>query len=254
MGQGKGRKVGLTKKQIKELYATYGQLNLFNSGKFHPYTRNLTTGKILQRSHHCEQCNAKMTQSCYLDLHHAFCPTWVTRIHNGERVRERCGERFALRSDGCGKHPRVQGCNEPFYRAAAGEDIDLAEFDDKDPLNLKGAPEDDENQYEADMEELDRLAEDIIATKGYLPADFYANFWKDRAKEVSMERSNQDAAAKNAEPETMSEERKEGSTAAGRGQGNIRANGKKGVGKKNRKGTITFADASLGKNGQGRHQ
>lgn len=44
------------------------------------------------------------------------------------------------------------------YHAADGEDVDLSEFDDPDPLNLNGEPEADDD-FEAEMETVDKLAE-----------------------------------------------------------------------------------------------
>ena len=61
----KGKASGFGKKELKMLYATYGEQDLYNSGNFKPLTRNLTTGKIMNRGHHCDQCSGKVTQSCY---------------------------------------------------------------------------------------------------------------------------------------------------------------------------------------------
>lgn len=260
MVKGNGKKSPFGKKQTKALYATFGDDDLYNSGRFNPYTRNLTTGKTLNRPHHCEQCNAKMTNSCYDKFHHAFCPTWVTRIRDGKRVRERCGERFALHSDGCGKHPRVQGYNNPLYRAAEGYDVDLSEFDDLDPEDQKDGPEDDDNDdCDAALEDHYREGEEMMAAGETLPPDFYTKFWDDRARERSIKESiaksiaktKRGAAANTGGLGTISEGKEHELTAVGRGQANIYANGRTGAGKKHKKSNVSFADGPLGKTGQG---
>lgn len=178
-----GRNQPFGKKKLKALYATYGEENLYNSGNFQPLTRNLTTKKMLNRGHHCDRCKAKMSMSCFDAFHYAFCPTWVTR----KGKRERCGERFCVHSDGCGKHSRVQGYNEPLYRAANGEDVDLSEFDDPDPLNLKGEAEDDEDDLEAEQEAREEAEEELIKEHGHVPAIFYKNYWTERGKQKAYE-------------------------------------------------------------------
>ncbi|CAO2657952.1 Nn.00g072120.m01.CDS01 [Neocucurbitaria sp. VM-36] len=242
----KGKKAVFGKKELKMLYASYGEDDLYNSGNFKSMTRNLTTGKMLHRSHHCEQCNSKMSQTCYDNFHHAYCPTWVTRNIDGKRVRRRCGERFALRSDGCGKHPRVQGYNEPLYHAAEGHDVSLSDLDDSDPENSKGEPEDDEDDYEAEEKELERIAEEEIKKKGYLPKDFHSNYWRARAREQAFAMLKKGSATNNIEGVG------EGLTAASRGQSKVIANGKAGAGKKTQKRGITFADNSHETHGPGR--
>ena len=181
-----GQKHAFGKKNLKELYANYGDKNLYNSGKFKPLTRNLTTGATLSQSHHCDHCDAKMSISCYENFHYGFCPTWVNR--NGKR--ERCGERFCTRSDGCGKHPRVQGYNDAFYRAADGEDLELSEFDDPDPLNTKGDPDEDDDDMKAEMEPLDELAEQYIEKHGTLPPNFHNNYWAERSRQKAYAEAN----------------------------------------------------------------
>ncbi|KAF1851477.1 uncharacterized protein K460DRAFT_413034 [Cucurbitaria berberidis CBS 394.84] len=242
-----------SKKELKLLYSSYGEDDLYNSGKFKPLTRNLTTGKILMRGHHCGQCNNKMTQNCYENLHYAYCSTWVTRNRDGRRVRVRCGERFALRSDGCAKHPRVQGYNEPLYRAADGYDVDLAEFDDTDPGDLKGEPEDNEDDFEAESEELERLVEAIIEKDGYLPPDFHAKYWQDRAKEKSFavpKNSGAPGSGNHVAMETISEDQDEVKVTASRGQGNILTSGKAGRGMVNQKRGISLKERPLARDSQ----
>ncbi|KAL5119741.1 hypothetical protein ACEQ8H_002347 [Pleosporales sp. CAS-2024a] len=158
------QKLPFGKKKLRELYASYGENDLFNSGKFKSLTRNLTTGAILTQSHHCERCESKMTQACYENLHYGFCSHWVTR--NGDR--ERCGERFAFRSQGCGKHPRHQGYNSAFYRAADGEDVDLCEFDDPH-LSFDQKPAE-KCDKQAKMAAIDELVEVFLEKHGY-PGD-----------------------------------------------------------------------------------
>jgi hypothetical protein len=174
-----GNKTAFDRKKLKALYATYSEDDHFNSGKFKPLTRNLTTGALLGRGHHCERCNAKMSQACYENFHYAYCSQWVTR----KGLRVHCGERFAVHSDGCGKHPRVQGYNGPLYRAANGEAVELAEFDDPDPSNLNGEPEDDEDDMEAEMERVDEMAEDHFNKHGYVPVNFHNDYFAARTKE-----------------------------------------------------------------------
>jgi hypothetical protein len=173
-----GKKAPFDKKMLKALYATYGEKNLFNSGNFKPLTRNLTTGALLNRGHHCERCNAKMTQNCYESLHYAYCPTWVTN----EGARERCGERFALHSDGCGKHSKVRGYNAPLFRAANGEDVDLAEFDDLDLLDTE-APEAEDSDLEAELATVDKAADDYLQAHGWVSGTFHQDYFALRDKE-----------------------------------------------------------------------
>jgi hypothetical protein len=186
-----GNKTAFDRKKLKALYATYGEDDHFNSGKFKALTRNLTTGALLRRGHHCERCEAKMSQSCYENFHYAYCAHWVTR----KGVRVRCGERFAVHSDGCGKHPRVQGYNEPLYRAITGEPVELSEFDDPDPLNLEGEPEEDEDDMEAEMEKVDEMAEEYLCEHGYVPASFHNDYFVARAKEKAYVEADKTNAA-----------------------------------------------------------
>ncbi|KAJ4366231.1 hypothetical protein N0V83_007867 [Neocucurbitaria cava] len=244
--QEQGKKGPFGKKELKLLYATYSEADLYNSGTFKPLTRNLTTGAKLGLGHHCQQCNGKMTQSCYENLHYAYCATWVNRMLDGKPVRRRCGERFALRSDGCGRHPRVQGYNEPLYRAAEGYDVALSEFDDPDPDNSKGEPEDDEEDWEAEHIELARLTEEEIAKNGFLPADFHNSYWQALRQEQAFAKSKKRRAV-----ETGSEDVGENPTTNGRGQANVVANGKAGAGKKTQNRAITFADQPHEKHGRG---
>jgi hypothetical protein len=182
MAPGNGRNGGFGKRELRQLYGSFGTHDLFNSGNFNPLTRNLTTGKILNRGHHCERCESKMTKACFEDFHYAFCPTFVTR--NGSRVR--CGERLALRSDGCGEHKKCKGYNRPLYRAAKGEDVDLSEFDDPEPWNLVDEPKTGEHDYEREKIELAELIEDVIRKKGSLPPNFEAEYWAVRKIEKTQ--------------------------------------------------------------------
>ncbi|KAF2820349.1 hypothetical protein CC86DRAFT_249416, partial [Ophiobolus disseminans] len=168
-----GQKMPFSKKELKVLYATYGDANLYNSGNLDPLTRNLTTGALLKKGHHCDICQAKMSMSCYEKFHYAFCPTWVTR----KGKRERCGERFCLFSGGCGKHSRVQGYNKPLYRAADGQAPDLSEFDDQEPSDLTAEPKDKEEDFEAHEKTRNEVEEELRQQHGYVPKSFYDNYF-----------------------------------------------------------------------------
>jgi hypothetical protein len=186
-----GKKHPFNGKKLKAVYATYGPLDLYNSGNFNPLTRNLVTGAILSRGHHCERCNAKMTQSCYEKFHYAFCSAWVE--DRGDR--ERCGERFALHSDGCSKHRKVNGYNTPFYRAANGEDVDASEFDDP-KLSKPAALEAQVNDSEVELALVDNAAEEYLKAHGELPATFHQEYYARLAKE----KKNETAAKAKATP------------------------------------------------------
>ncbi|EAT81280.1 hypothetical protein HBH56_132030 [Parastagonospora nodorum] len=170
------QKLNFDKKKLRALYASYGENDLFNSGRFKALTRNLTTGALLSQTHHCERCEAKMKTACYENLHYGFCSEWATR--NGKR--ERCGERFAFRSQGCGKHPRQKGYNAAFYKAAEGEDVKLCDFDDLNDLEL-----DEESickiDMKAEMEIADKLLEKHLEEHGYVSASFHSKHFARKA-------------------------------------------------------------------------
>jgi hypothetical protein len=178
MGKDKCKSGAWGRKEVQELYATYGEDNIYNSGMFKPLTRNLTTGKQLQRGHHCNLCNGKMSQSCYDDFHYGYCPTWVTR----KGKRERCGERFCFRSNGCGKHPRVRGFNEALFRAANGGNVDISEFDDPDPQNVHEESDENDDNWVHEMEEMQIMTEKHLAVHGYVPESLYTDYFVERAK------------------------------------------------------------------------
>jgi hypothetical protein len=184
-----GRKLTFGKKELKALYATYGDANLYNSGAFEPLTRNLTTGASLKRGHHCDFCQRRMSVSCYEKLHYAFCSTWVTR----KGRRERCGERFCVLSGGCGKHPRVEGYNKPLHRAANGEVIDISEFADPEPLNLENGAEEDIVNYEEWEVERDEVAEKLQRELGHVPETFYTDYYIELSKQKVYEQQNEKA-------------------------------------------------------------
>jgi hypothetical protein len=219
MGNGGNKLFG--RKKVRQLYATYGNKHLYNSGRFKPLTRNLTTGALLNRTHHCERCDATMTQNCYDELHLAFCPHWITR----KGIRRHCGERFTLRSDGCGRHPRSQGYNRALYRAANGEDVDLSEFDDPDPLNLNGEAEEDDD-FEAEIQAVDKLAEKYFDENGYVPVNFYTNYFTARTKEKKYKASNAKPTPESDDAEPVP----------------AKTIGKPGKGNYNKRRVITFAD------------
>jgi hypothetical protein len=148
-----GKKTSFSRKELKALYATYGADDHYNSDKFQLRTRNLTASALLQSDHHCERCNAKMSNNCYRNYHYAYCPHWVTQ----KGRRERCEERFALRSDACGNHHKVQGYKGPLYCVAGGGDVDLTEVDDPDPLNFDEPDGDDDDDGKAVMTRVDEL-------------------------------------------------------------------------------------------------
>ncbi|KAL6708860.1 hypothetical protein ACN47E_002267 [Coniothyrium glycines] len=219
-------RVPFGKKELRALYKTYGDDDLYSSGRFRPQTQNLTTGKIAQKGHHCEVCNAAMTKACYDRLHHAYCPTWVTRQQDGILVRMRCGERFALHSDGCGKHPRVQGYNRPLYEAANGQDISIEDFQDPDPHNGIFDQGDDEEASKAVIEEavhaLDERVETMIANGEYVPPDYHSVYFVDTAKEAKKDRKK----AKQRSLSTVTEDDVQDIALAGRGQMTVLANGR----------------------------
>lgn len=198
------KKLNFDKKKLRALYASYGERDLFNSGRFKALTRNLTTGALLSQTHHCERCEAKMRISCYENLHYGFCSEWATR--NGER--ERCGERFAFRSQGCGKHPRHMGYNAAFYKAAEGEDVELYDFDDlKYPdLNEVSIRKID---MKAEMEIADELLEKRIEEHGYVSGSFHNKHF---ARKVAEHKTY------NAPPPSLSPSASEESTSIAKGK------------------------------------
>jgi hypothetical protein len=195
-----------TKKLLRTLYSTYSLSNLYSSLNFNSHTRNLTTGALCHRAHHCSYCKAKITKACYDSLHHAYCATYISKFHDeGEESRVRCGERFTLKSGGCGKHPKVRGFNAGFYKAAAGGEICLADFDDPRVPNISSTVSthghnghyipnathvsadthlegETKYDYAAATAELDNLVEDIILKNGFLPVDFYAEYYAKQRK------------------------------------------------------------------------
>ncbi|CBX97848.1 predicted protein [Plenodomus lingam JN3] len=188
-----------TKKFLKALYATYGEWNIYNSRYFRPSIRNLTNGSVSSREHHCDQCSSNLTRSCYEKLHHAYCSEWETRERGGKRVRERCGERFAIRSGGCGEHSRVKGYNSCLYRLAEGLDVKLSEFDD--PINRdhdQGAENNDlEDNLQDELTELNELAESLIEKEGFLPVNFYDSYWKHKDRQQEYAKKDKKGAAEN---------------------------------------------------------
>ncbi|KAH9863836.1 hypothetical protein J1614_009768 [Plenodomus biglobosus] len=184
-----GAKVERQDKILKSLYATFGEQDLYNAPNFKPQTRNLTTGHLSARGHHCDQCAGKLMRSCYERFHHAFCPTWVTGTRGGKGVRERCGERLAILSGGCGEHSRVKGYNSSLYRLAEGHDVKLSDFDDDDDVK-PNEEQDENNQFEDDTVELNDLAEAVIQQKGFLPGDFFASYrsWRDKQERYARDR------------------------------------------------------------------
>lgn len=112
---------------------------------------------------------------------YAYCSTWVTQTYGEKHVRERCGERFARRSDGCGKHPQVQGFNRPLVRLADGDEVEVSEFDDdmvehEQEAETKGA------WNSNDAPELDALAERIHSEGNYLPGNAFDSYKRYRAR------------------------------------------------------------------------
>ncbi|KAH8723246.1 hypothetical protein GQ44DRAFT_561747, partial [Phaeosphaeriaceae sp. PMI808] len=172
-------KVVFGRKEIKLLYSTYGEHDIYNSGSFKAMTRNLTTGAVLGRGHHCERCKGKMAASCYEVFHFGFCSEWVAC----KGKRQRCGERFALYSDGCSKHPRCQGYNKALYRAANGEEIQMSEFNDPDPTNFdrECVTQDQHDDMETEMGILDEVAEVQLELYGHIPANFHEDYFAQRA-------------------------------------------------------------------------
>lgn len=168
-----GKKNDLGRKDLKILDASYGEGDLYNSGKFKPLTPNLSTGAMLGKHHHCDICTKNMTIACFEEFHYAFCAEWVLR--KGQRGR--CGERLCVHSDGCKRHPRVLGCNEPFYRAADGEHVELSEFHVPDLQNLKGESEVDDDTFEEEVAAVNALAEEHIEKSGFFPPGFYNDYW-----------------------------------------------------------------------------
>jgi len=243
-----GRSSTFGKKELKALYATYGEANLYNSGSFEPLTRNLTTGAPLKKGHHCDICQAKMSVSCYEKFHYAYCPTWVTR----KGKRERCGERFCVHSKGCGKHARVQGYNKPLYRAADGEDADLSEFDDFEPFNLDEEDDDNnEEDFQAHWEARAEVEEELRDRHGFVPKSFYDDHYAELGKQKAREQQNKKAAveAPNVDSDIALDTTviRNGKT----GWGKTRA-GKTGVGKKGKHRRDSIAEPPIPDRGQNR--
>jgi len=198
------QKLNFDKKKLRALYSSYGENDLFNSGRFKALTRNLTTGALLSQTHHCERCEAKMRISCYENLHYGFCSEWTSR--NGER--ERCGERFAFRSQGCGKHPRHQGYNAAFYKAAEGENVELCDFDDLKCPNLDEVSIR-KIDMKAEMEIADELLEKHIEKHGYVSASFHNKHF---ARKAAQHKTC------NASPSSLSPSASEESTSIAKGK------------------------------------
>jgi hypothetical protein len=230
MGKEKCKSGAWGRKELRELYASYGEDNIYNSGMFKPLTRNLTTGKQLQRGHHCNLCKGKMSLSCYDNFHYGYCPTWVTR----KGKRERCGERFCFRSNGCGKHPRVQGFNETLFRAANGGEVDMSEFDDPDPQNFHEESDDNDDNWENEMEEMQIMTEKHLAVHGYVPENLYTDYFVERAK-LQTEKHKAQKQSEN-DTLTLAPDKNDGACNT-----SVIGNGKTGAGKKAKTKVVTWA-------------
>lgn len=71
---------------------------------FDVHMRNIRERTTHRNKHHCGQCKAPPTKSCYSlnKLHYAFCLAPV----EADGIMVICGERFEVKSPGgCGRHP-----------------------------------------------------------------------------------------------------------------------------------------------------
>ncbi|KAF2864855.1 hypothetical protein BDV95DRAFT_613214 [Massariosphaeria phaeospora] len=88
-------------------------------GNFNPQTRNIAEAVICHRTHHCGECAAKPSKSCYEKLHFGYCLAEQTRKDGSIGI---CGERFQVNSPGgCGTHPYNHGYNRAFKDALRGK-------------------------------------------------------------------------------------------------------------------------------------
>jgi hypothetical protein len=74
----------------------------------------------------------------------------------------------------------VRGYNAGFYRAADGGELCLADFEDAGNNNSIISSDEQTSRDAAKAVELETLIEDIIAKNGFLPQDFYANYYAER--------------------------------------------------------------------------
>jgi hypothetical protein len=179
-----GQKVPFGKKELARLYKEYASNpseDLYNNGDLNPLLRNLRTGKLLVRGHHCEKCKAPMTKSCYEKMHYAFCSAWTTVgvTENGKHVRRRvrCGERFRVESGGCGKHNKTQGFNHGFVEAEKHGQCAPDAFDDLTP----GDTSEDED-VDDDEDLLCKAREQMLAAGEKVPHDFEIKYWEAKKK------------------------------------------------------------------------
>jgi hypothetical protein len=218
-----GQKVPFGKKELARLYREYASSpseDLYNNGDLNPLLRNLRTGKLLVRGHHCEKCKAPMSKSCFEKLHYAFCSAWtnVRVTENGKDVtrRVRCGERFRVASGGCGKHNKTQGFNHGFVEAEKHGQCAPDAFDDLTP----GDANEDEDVDDEDL--LRKAREQALAAGEKVPHDFEIKYWeakKKRERNVELEfrkaGGKRDSAVDlgSSDAKTVKEERKEGKRA-----------------------------------------
>jgi hypothetical protein len=186
------------------------------------------TDALLSQSHHCERCEAKMTQSCYENFPYGFCSEWVSQ--SGKR--ERRGERFAFCSADCCKHPSSKGFNRALYRAAEGEHVDLVEFDDPNPLNFNEELNDKED-LEAGLNSIDEMTEEHFKQHGNIPPNFHQDFFALRAQAETYETAPQVLPSPAADMEAE----------AKKGKGKGPATTKATRAKKNHNLDVTFAGA-----------
>lgn len=180
------------KKDVRQLYAHegFGKENRYNSGKFDALTRNLRTGALLNNTHHCAYCASKMSQKCYDNVHYGFCVTWVSCVNSsGQATRVMCGERLCMRSDGCGKHPRVQGYNEPLYKIANQQPVSWSDLDDSNPLGAGEAVQDHSREVEEDL--MWEVIEEIAAKEGVYADEIAMQYWEGRRIEDEYKRRDE---------------------------------------------------------------
>lgn len=75
----------------------------FEGTVFNPHVKNIRTGKLMSKPHHCTHENPRghdLVRSCILKGHQSYCLQWIDA--GGRRVR--CGERLKVVSNGCSTH------------------------------------------------------------------------------------------------------------------------------------------------------
>jgi hypothetical protein len=152
----------------------------FIGDKFNPLIRNFRTGLLMNNTHHCGWmgCGDKpRSKQCFSleKLHFAGCLATV-QDENGKDVP--CGEVFQVRSNGCAKHPYVEGFNHVFREYIRGKDL----TPETKGIKVKTQEEIDAERREQEVAE----------------AKVKARTWRDW-EEVKTTKQRQEAEAKQAE-------------------------------------------------------